>query len=129
MSMTKSELQKLVDRGRVIRERQDGLDVELEKIKKTLRTEAKARKVSYFLGVKHFARVSPQTATVCDPQELEQALVDLERQDEFYECVKVLVTEAKAKLGETVFNSISETKSEAYKKVSFLKAIPKKYME
>lgn len=129
MRLSNEKLKKLVDRGRELKETIDELEVELDGIKKDLRTEGKARKVGYFLGVKHFARVSPQTATICDPEQLEETFIELERHDEFYDCIKVLVGEAKSKLGETVFESISETKSEAYKKVSFLKAIPKKYME
>jgi len=129
MSMTNAELRKLVDKGRAIKEKQDALDVEFNKIKEIFRVEAKARKVDHFLGDKNFVRVSPQTSTDCNAQELEEVLVDLDRQDEFYDCVKVLVGEAKSRLGETVFNSISVTKSEPYKKVSFLAKIPKKYME
>jgi hypothetical protein len=129
MSRTNAELRKLADKGRGIKEKQDALDVELEKIKKIFREEAKARKVDHFLGDKNFVRVSPQTSTECDPQDLEQTLDDLDRHVEFYDCIRVLVTEAKAKLGETVFDSISHTKSEAYKKVSFLKSIPKKYLK
>ena len=129
MSKTDEELRKLADRGRVIKDKQEVLDVELEKIKVVFREEAKSRKVGHFLGDKHFVRVSPQSGTDCEPEGLHDALVEVGRGDEFYECVKVLITNAKAKLGETVFNSISTTRSEAYKKVSFLKAIPKKYME
>jgi hypothetical protein len=127
--MTNAELRKLVDKGRAIKEKQDALDVEFNKIKEIFRVEAKARKVDHFLGDKNFVRVSPQTSTDCSAQELEEVLVDLDRRDEFYDCVKVLVGEAKSRLGETVFNSISVTKSEPYKKVSFLAKIPKKYME
>ena len=129
MSKTDEELKKLADRGRVIKDKQEVLDVELDKIKVDFREEAKSRKVGHFVGYKHFVRVSPQSATECDAEELRSTLVEVGRGHEFYECVKVLITNAKAKLGETVFNSISTTKSEAYKKVSFLKAIPKKYME
>jgi hypothetical protein len=105
------------------------MEVELEKIKQVFRNEAKIRKVDHFLGDKHFVRVSPQTSTECSAQELEGILHDLGRQNEFYDCIRVLVGEAKSRLGETVFNSISETKSEPFKKVSFLAKIPKKYME
>ena len=126
--MRDAEVRKLVDRGRAIKEEKDTLDVEFEKIKKVLREEAKARKVGYLLGNDRFCRVSPQTSTECPPQELEQTLDDLGRHDEFYDCIKVLVGESKAKLGETLFESISTTKSEAYKKVSFLAKIPKKYL-
>lgn len=129
MSMTDDELKKLADRGRVLKDKQDQIDVELNKIKEVFREEAKARKVGHFLGYKHFVRVSPQTSTDCDPGELFTTFKELDRPDEFWECIKVLVTDAKAKLGETLFNSISTTKSEAYKKVSFVKSIPKKYLE
>lgn len=129
MSKTEEELKKLADRGRAIKDKQDVLDVELDKIKVIFREEAKSRKVGYFVGYKHFVRVSPQSGTTCESKELHNTLVEVGRGGEFYECVKVLITDAKAKLGETLFNSISTTKSEAYKKVSFLKAIPKKYLE
>ena len=127
--MTNAELRKLVDKGRKLKEQADAIEVESKKVKTILKKEAKTRKVDYFLGDNNFCRVSPQTSTECDPQELEGTLVDLERQDEFYGCIKVKVTEARAALGETLFNSISETKSEAYQKVSFLAKPPKKYLE
>lgn len=129
MSKTDAELRKLVDRGRVLKDKQDAIEVELDKIKAVFREEAKARKVGYFLGSKHFVRVSPKSATEVDSEVLYDTLSELDRQDEFWECIKVLVGEAQSKLGETLFNSISSTKSESYKVVSFLKSIPKKYME
>jgi hypothetical protein len=127
--MNLEELSKLVDKGRNIKEKIDALELELVGVKKTLSKEAKTRKVGYFLGKKHFARVSPHSITECDPEKLEETLAGMDMADEFYECIKVKVTETKKLMGETVFASISETKSEAYKKVSFLKAIPKKYQE
>lgn len=127
--MEDTELKKLVDKGRALKDKQDSIEAELGKIKKTLREEAKSRKVGFFLGDKHFARVSPKSSTECDPKKLQRTLVELGRPDEFFECVKVLVTDAKGKLGESVFASISTTESESYKTVSFLKSIPKKYLE
>ena len=126
--MRDAEVRKLVDRGRAIKEEKDTLDVEFEKIKKVLREEAKARKVGYLLGNDRFCRVSPQTSTECETGVLYDTFNEIGRAHEFWECVKVLVGESKAKLGETLFESISTTKSEAYRKVAFLAKIPKKYL-
>ena len=129
MTITSEELRQLADKGRLVKEKIDSLEVELEKIKEVFRKEAKRRKADHFLGDKHFVRVSPQTSTECEAKELEETLDELGRHAEFYDCIRVLVGEAKSRLGETVFNSISTTKSEPFKKVSFLAKIPKKYME
>jgi hypothetical protein len=127
--MTNEELRKLVDQGRGYKEEMDSIEVKQSKIKAILSKEAKVRKVDFFLGNKHFCRVSPMTGTLCEPTDLHDTFVELEREDEFYDCVKVKITESKAALGETVFGSISEIKSEAYKKVSFLLKPPKKYLK
>jgi len=126
--MEDAEVRKLVDRGRVIKEKMDTLDTEQSKIKEKLRAEAKERKVGHFLGDKHFTRISPQTSTECEPKEAYQAFDDLGMEEQFWECCKMLITDTKAKLGESLFGSISFTKSEAYKKVSFLAKAPKKYL-
>ena len=123
------EVRKLVDQGRVLKDKIEALELEQEGVKKRLREEAKSRKVGYFLGNKHFARISPQTFTTCDSEEAYDLFEELNRREEFFECVKMLVTDTKAKLGESVFESISTTKSEAYKKISFLLKPPKKYLE
>ena len=123
------ELKQLVDKGRGIKDKMDSLEAELNKIKKTLREEAKSKKVGFFVGEKHFCRVGPMSSTECEAGTLYDTFMELGRAAEFWECIKVLVTDAKAALGETVFNSISTTQSEPYKKVSFLAKIPKKYIE
>jgi hypothetical protein len=123
------KIKKAVDRGREIKEEIDALEAEQDKIKEFLRSEAKARKIGYFLGFERFARVSPHTETSCDPREVENIFTDLDRHEEFYDCIKVQVGEAKKRLGDTVFESVSQRKSIPYKTVSFLANIPKKYVE
>jgi hypothetical protein len=127
--MRDEEIRKLVDKGRKLKEKLDNMESELEKIKKTLRNEAKLKKADHFLGESHFARVGPHTVNQCDPHELEAMFTDLDRHAEFYDCIKVQIGEAKTRLGETVLGSIMTSESTPYKKVSFLKAIPKKYLE
>jgi hypothetical protein len=127
--MKDMEVKKLVDQGRVLKDKIDALELEHEGVKKKLREVAKSRKVGYLIGNKHFARISPQTTTTCNSEKAYDLFEDLDRREEFFECTKMLVTDTKAKLGESVFESISITKSESYKKVSFLLKTPKKYLE
>ena len=127
--MTNAELRKLVDKGRKLKEQADEIELESKKVKAILKKEAKSRKVDYFLGDKNFCRVSPQTYTDCDPEQFHETMMELDRLEEYYDCIKVKVTEARNALGVTVFDSISTTKSEAYQKVSFLAKPPKKYLE
>lgn len=127
--MTNEELRKLVDKGRQLKEQADTIELELKKVKTVIQKEAKTRKVGYFLGDNHFCRVSPQTFTDCDPEQFHETMMELDRLEEYYDCIKVKVTEARDALGVTVFDSISTTKSEPYKKVSFLLKAPKKYLE
>jgi hypothetical protein len=127
--MTNAELRKLVDKGRKLKEQADSIDTELKKVKEVFRKEAKSRKIDHFLGDLNFCKVSPQTVTNCDPEQFHETMMELDRLDEYYDCIKVKITEAKAALGETVFNSISSSESIPYQKVSFLAKAPKKYLE
>lgn len=127
--MTDVEIAGLVDKGRKLKESIDDLEIQLDKIKAVLRGQAKTIKTDHFLGKKHFCRVSPQTATICSAKDYFNLMDEQGRRDEFFDSTKVLIGEAKKLIGDTVFESISLTESEAYKKVSFLKAIPKKYKQ
>jgi hypothetical protein len=126
--MTNEEIKKLVDQGRKYKEDMDSIEVKLDKIKATLKAEAKSRKADHFLGVKNFCRVGPLTTTVCNPEQALALFEETQRRDEFFECCKMLVGEVKSKLGETLLASISTTDSIPYKKVSFLAKPPKKYL-
>lgn len=127
--MQNMKLRKLVDEGRSIKDKIDALEARQEEIKKVLREEAKKRKIDFFLGEEHFARISPQTTTFCDSKEFYDMMVDLGREAEFFEGVNVQIGKAKAALGETVFMEIADVESIPYKKVSFLLKPPKKYVE
>ena len=129
IKMNLEELSKLVDEAGKIKDTIDELEEKLKKIKSTFCKEAKARKRNHFLGKKRFVRVDPLTITSCPPKELEQTFAEMGRREEYYDCVKVKVTEAKAALGETIFGDISSSDSIPYKKVVILKTIPKKYKE
>ena len=127
--MTSKEIKDLVDKGRQLKELIDSKEVELDKIKKKLKAEAKTKKADHFLGNKHFARISPQTATIIDTEEAYQVFCDMDMESTFWECCKMLVTDTKAAIGETQLASVSETKSVPYQKISFLMKPPKKYLE
>lgn len=127
--MNQEEIAKLVDEGRSIKDKVDALNARQDEIKDILRKEAKSRKTDHFLGNKHFTRISPDTTTDCDPVEFYNLMCDLDREAEAWGALKVLISNAKALVGETVFADISHVESIPYKKVSFLANIPKKYIK
>ena len=123
--MRKEEIATLVDKGRKLKEKIDSLELDLEKVKKTLREQAKTKKVDFFLGEKHFARVSPQTFNEVDPEDLYETMKKAGMEKEYFDCVKILIGKAKAAIGETTLDTITTSDVVPYKKVSFLKNIPK----
>jgi hypothetical protein len=127
--MNDNEVAKLVDKGRLLKEKMDAIEVELNKIKSTLKAEAKSRKVGHLLGVKRFCRVGPMTSTEVDVKEAFDFFEESNDRESFFSIVKVLVGKAKELMGESVLASMSESTTIPYSKVSFLANIPKKYLE
>ena len=119
----------LVDLGYKTKAKYDAVEKELDAIKAEVRNRAKKAKADHLLGNKHFSKISPSTSTECKPLDCYDAYVDVGRESDFFNNVKVLVGKAKADLGEALFSTISEVTSVPYKNVSFKEKVPKKYQE
>ena len=125
-SMSDAEL---VDFGYQAKVKSDAAEEVLDAAKAEARERAKKQKVDHFFGEKHFVNVAPSSSTSCEPKELHETYYEMERGDDFYEVVKVLPGKAKTDLGETLFNSVSETNTYPYNTVSFKENVPKKYLK
>ncbi len=125
-SMSDAEL---VDFGYQCKVKYDAAEEVLDAAKVEARERAKKQKQDHFFGIKHFLNVSPGSSTSCNAKELHGLYEDMDREEDFYEAVKVLTGKAKKDLGETLFDSISETNTFPYNTVSFKENVPKKYLK
>lgn len=121
--------EELVDLGWKTKAKLDSMESYFNAIKAEVRNRAKKAKADHLLGEKHFSKISPATSTECKPLDCYDAYVDVGRETDFFNNIKVLVGKAKADLGEALFSTISEVTSTPYKNVTFKEKVPKKYQE
>ena len=119
----------LVDKGYKLKCKVDKVEVELDAIKKELRSRAKKEKKDYYFGNKNFATISGRTSTACEAIDLYNTYVDIGREKDFFKAVSVTVGTARKDLGETLFDSISEMTTTPYNTVAFKEKTPKKYLK
>ena len=108
-----------VDRGKHLSVFIKKMEKELDAIKKDLKAHAKKHDLQEIAGKKAVAKFSPSGWTSIQPKALFTKLQELKQKDLFFGLVKVQIVAAKKALGEVVFDSISESGSTPFNKVTF----------
>lgn len=112
-------LKKAVNEAYVLNEEKKAIDKKLKPLKESLKKEAVRTKENKLYGTNgRYAHIMPDTTKSCDPQDLLDKLVELDREDEFPGMVKVAISTAEELLGKIVTNEIFDIDYNPYAKVS-----------
>lgn len=119
--MAKPKLADLVDRGFELKTKLKPMNDEMDDIKSRLKSHGKQYKQKKIDGTKAVASFSAQPFPGAVVKEVYDTFVELDREDEFFDCVKVNLTELKASLGETMSEELITIKRDPYGRVNFRK--------
>lgn len=93
--MTTKEIKQMVDEGAQLVAAIKEADAKLKLIKSQLKAHAMKEGIKSVPGIEHVLIISPSPSSSVDPAELRKLMMKLKMGDQFFDCVKVGLTETR----------------------------------